>query len=102
MVDSQNPEDAMFLAPQYYSNILKAYDVSEQAYIGEGIEEMTTIISGDIYVTVEDIVLSTPMIEGLGWMGILAIAVGALAIASIGYLIYAVMLRPRFKQEFIE
>ncbi len=102
MVDSQNPEDAMFLAPQYYSNILKAYDVSEQAYIGEGIEEMTTIISGDIYVTVEDIVLSTPMIEGLDWMGILAIAVGALAIASIGYLIYSVMLRPRFKQEFIE
>ena len=102
MVSSVNPEDAMILAPQYGSYIVKAYDVSKQAYIGEGIEEMTTIINGDIYVSVEDIALSTPVNQGLDWMGILTVVVGVLAVVSIGYLIYTVTLRPRSSTEFLD
>ena len=102
MVASKNPEDAMILAPQYDSYVVKAYDISKQAYIGDGIEEMTTIINGNIYVTVEDIALSTPVSQGLDLMGILTVTVGVLAVVSIGYLIYTLTLRPRSSSEFLD
>ena len=74
----------------------------QQSYIGDGIEEMTTIINGDIYVSVEDIALSVPVSQGLDWIGILTGVVGVLALVSIGYLIYTVTLRPRSNTELLD
>lgn len=100
MVSSKNPEDAMILAPEYYSYIVKAYDISKQSYIRDGIDEMISIMNGDIYVTVEDIAISTPASEGWDVMEILTILIGTLALLSIGYFIYSMALKPKFNREF--
>jgi hypothetical protein len=41
-------------APEYSGNVIAAYDVSKQPYIGDALETRARVIGSDIYVTVTD------------------------------------------------
>jgi hypothetical protein len=44
-------------APEYASNIVTAFNVSEQQYIGGSRSSRETLIASDIYITVADIAI---------------------------------------------
>ena len=55
LVPPGDASNAIYEAPEYYSFIITAYNVSRQAYIAEGRSERSDIMSGNLYITIEDI-----------------------------------------------
>lgn len=55
LVPTGDASNAIYEAPEYYSFIITAYNVSMQAYIAEGRSERNEIMSGNLYITIEDI-----------------------------------------------
>jgi len=60
LTNAREPIDMILDAPEYSSNILTAFNVSEQQYIGGSRSSREMLIASDIYITVADIAIENP------------------------------------------
>lgn len=60
LTNARDPMDMILEAPEYSSNIITAFNVSEQQYIGGSRSSREMLIASDIYITVADIALDSP------------------------------------------
>ena len=57
LTNAREPIDMILDAPEYSSNIITAFNVSEQHYIGGSRSSWETLVASDIYITVADIAI---------------------------------------------
>ncbi len=57
LTSARDPLDMIQSAPEYASNIVTAFNVSEQQYIGGSRSSRERLVAGDIYIIVADIVI---------------------------------------------
>jgi transglutaminase-like putative cysteine protease len=60
LTNAIDPIDMILDAPEYASNIITAFNVSEQQYIGGSRSSREMLIASDIYITVADIAIDNP------------------------------------------
>ena len=60
LTNAREPIDMILDAPEYSSNIITAFNVSEQHYIGGSRSSREMLIASDIYITVTDIAIDSP------------------------------------------
>ncbi len=57
LTNARDPIDMILDAPEYSSNIVTAFNVSEQQYIGGSRSSRERLVASDIYITIADIAL---------------------------------------------
>jgi transglutaminase-like putative cysteine protease len=57
LTNARDPIDMILDAPEYSSNIITAFNVSEQHYIGGSRSSREALVASDIYITVADIAI---------------------------------------------
>ena len=57
LVNARNPIDMILDAPEYSSNIITAFNVSKQQYIGGSRSSREILVASDIYITVVDVAI---------------------------------------------
>ena len=60
LTNAREPIDMILDAPEYSSNIITAFNVSEQHYIGGSRSSREVLVASDIYITVADIAIESP------------------------------------------
>ena len=60
LTNAKEPIDMILDAPEYSSNIITAFNVSEQDYIGGSRSSREMLVASDIYITVADIAIESP------------------------------------------
>ncbi len=80
LASGQDPMDILDAAPEYDSYIVRALDVSEQAYIGDSQASRERYIESDVYVTVVEVTLDVE--AGTDWMKIIYYVLGAAAVGA--------------------
>jgi hypothetical protein len=60
LTNAREPIDMILDAPEYSSNIITAFNVSEQHYIGGSRSSREMLIASDIYITIADIAIDSP------------------------------------------
>lgn len=80
LASGQDPMDIIDEAPEYDSYIVRALDVSEQAYIGDSQASRERYIESDVYVTVVEVTLNVE--AGTDWMKIAYYMLGAAAVGA--------------------
>ena len=84
LTNAREPIDMILDAPEYASNIITAFNVSEQQYIGGSRDSREILIASDIYITVADIAIDAPNSSILNGYGlIIAGVLGGAFIVSV-------------------
>jgi hypothetical protein len=60
LTNTRDPIDMILDAPEYASNIITAFNVSELQYIGGSRSSREILVSSDIFITVADIAIDDP------------------------------------------
>ena len=60
LTSARDPIDMILDAPEYASNIITAFNVSKQQYIGGSRSSREILVASDIYITVADIAIDNP------------------------------------------
>ena len=76
----QDPMDILDEAPEYNSYIVRALDVSEQAYIGDSQASRERFIESEVYVSVVEVTIDVE--AGTDWMKIIYYVLGAAAVGA--------------------
>jgi transglutaminase-like putative cysteine protease len=74
LTNARDPIDMILDAPEYASNIITAFNVSKQQYIGGSRSSREMLIAGDIYITITDTAIDIP--NSSFWTGYTLIGAG--------------------------
>jgi transglutaminase-like putative cysteine protease len=80
LASGQDPLDIIDEAPEYDSFIVRALDVSKQAYIGDSRVSRERYVDSDVYVTVVEVTLDVE--AATDWMNIIYYVLGAAAVGA--------------------
>jgi hypothetical protein len=84
LTNSKDPLDMIQSAPEYASNIVTAFNISEQQYIGGSRSSREILVSSDIYITIADIAIDYNDIPFWNdYAPIVAVVVGGAALVGI-------------------